>query len=280
MSTGFTKTDTAPDYPDNSYAFIKAHEQGAIAMCSHGIHSFDKVLIALGLMDCVDQVYEKQYYQVLNCGFKIPLTVGTDANARPVGKMRTYVKTDLPFTYESWLDGIRKGRTFVTNGPLLKFTVNGKNPGGTININSDGNNDSYENIEINASAFCETPLDRLQVVFNGKVIFEEANPAKEHEIQINTTIFINESGWIALKAFCGDVCDWMDNAPGTHTSPVYIIVDNKQMPADKTCVREIISELEQYIADLPTRAKFENEEQENGVVNRILAGIEVYRSLR
>ena len=33
------------------------------------------------------------------------------------------------FTYENWIAGIRAGRTFASNGPLLQFTVDDQGPG-------------------------------------------------------------------------------------------------------------------------------------------------------
>lgn len=273
VSTGFTKTDTAPDYPDNQYAFEKAHEQGAIAMCSHGIFSFDKILIAKGLMDCVDQVSISQYYQILNCGFRIPMTVGTDSNARPMGKMRTYVLNKGELTYGNWIEGIRKGRTFVTNGPLLKFSVNGNNIGSVLNIRK------REKISIKASAYFENPLAILEIVYNGRVILQSNELNSENEIHIDETIEIDESGWMALRTTTGTVCDWMDNLPSAHTSPIYLTVDNSAMTPVREDVLSIINELEFYLENLPNKAKFESKEQMLEVENHINEGIQIYKGL-
>lgn len=273
VSTGFTKTDKAPDYPDNQYAFEKAHEQGAIAMCAHGIFSFDKVIIAKGLMDCVDQVFTSQYYQMLNCGFRIPTTVGTDSNARPMGKMRTYVLTENGLTYDNWLEGIRKGRTFVTNGPLLKFTVNGEDIGSVISVKKG------EKISINAKAFCEIPLTAVEIVINGQVMLHADNPDSLNEISIEDSIEISQGGWIALRATTGTVCDWMDNVPSAHTSPIYLEVDGIAMSPIKEDVQTVIGELEYYIQELPNRAKFDTDDQMLEVQRHISEGIKIYKEL-
>ena len=61
-------------------------------------------------------------YRLLNCGLKLSACVGTDAllarSTEPLGGDRVYVKTDGPLTMQSWLDGLKAGRTFVTNGPI------------------------------------------------------------------------------------------------------------------------------------------------------------------
>jgi hypothetical protein len=67
----------------------------------------------------VDHLEPEDYYQLLDAGFRIPLTNGSDHPARIVGCARAYVKVDNEFSYARWIEGIRKGRTFVTSGPLL-----------------------------------------------------------------------------------------------------------------------------------------------------------------
>lgn len=60
------------------------------------------------------------YYHYLNCGFKLAMSSGSDKMALnpPMGSARTYVRTDAPLTYASWIEGIRKGHTFATDYPL------------------------------------------------------------------------------------------------------------------------------------------------------------------
>lgn len=273
VSTGWTKTDQSPDYPDNQYFFEKAREQGAIAMCSHGIFQFDMVLIAKGLMDCVDQVSINQYYPVLNCGFRIPTTVGTDANARPMGKMRTYVYVDGDFTYEGWINGIRKGRTFVTNGPLLKFHVNNHMAGDVISM------EKADKIRVYGSVFCETPQRVLEVVLNGNVIAKIDNNDNREILEIYEEIYVEESGWIALRSTSGAVVDWMDNAPSAHTSPIYIEIAGERMKPRKHEVEKVIQDLEGYKGFITKKAKFDNLVQQQEVLTHIQEGIELYKKL-
>ena len=72
----------------------------------------------------------QMYYALLNCGYCMRPSAGTANGVHPVplGHSRVYVKIDGAFTYERWLEGLRAGRSFVTNGPALFLTVNGPGP--------------------------------------------------------------------------------------------------------------------------------------------------------
>src|SRR3990172_7455165 len=78
------------------------------------------------------------WYRLLNCGFRLPAGAGTDAFPNfaslrgPPGLVRVFVRTGAPLDHRRWLAGIREGRTFVTNGPLLEFTLSGREIGDAI----------------------------------------------------------------------------------------------------------------------------------------------------
>ena len=66
------------------------------------------------------------WHRYLNCGYLIPAVGGTDKVSATVavGTIRTYAHigdTD-PFTYQRWMDAVRRGETFVTFGPLLELS--------------------------------------------------------------------------------------------------------------------------------------------------------------
>src|SRR5436309_2597794 len=84
------------------------------------------------------------WYRLLNCGFRLPAGAGTDAMADyaslrgPVGVDRVYVQTGTRPDQARFLAGIRAGRTFATNGPLVLFTLGGKAPGDEIRLAAGG----------------------------------------------------------------------------------------------------------------------------------------------
>src|SRR5207248_3221710 len=71
------------------------------------------------------------WYRLLNCGFRLPAGAGTDAFPNfaslrgPPGLVRVFVKTGAALDHARWLAAIKAGRTFVSNAPLLEFTLGG-----------------------------------------------------------------------------------------------------------------------------------------------------------
>lgn len=47
----------------------------------------------------------------------------------PLGYSQVYVHTGRKFDLKEWLRGLKAGRSFVTTGPVLFGTVDGKLPG-------------------------------------------------------------------------------------------------------------------------------------------------------
>src|SRR5207249_4552519 len=60
---------------------------------------------------------------------------------------------------------IRAGRTFVTNGPLLEFTLGGKQAGDTLRLPA-----AAAAVRLTASLWSFVPVDHFQVIGNGKVV--------------------------------------------------------------------------------------------------------------
>jgi hypothetical protein len=71
------------------------------------------------------------YYALLNSGFRIAATAGTASGVHPVplGFNRVYVQLDEPFSYEAGMRGVAAGRSFVTNGPMLRRSPAGASSG-------------------------------------------------------------------------------------------------------------------------------------------------------
>ena len=69
------------------------------------------------------------WYRFLNLGYRISPVGGADYpyfGPTLPGVERTYVKVDGTLSPETWFSSFRRGHVFVSNGPLLDFTVNGK----------------------------------------------------------------------------------------------------------------------------------------------------------
>ena len=70
-------------------------------------------------------------HRKLNCGLRVPPSAGSASGVlpNPVGYNRAYVYVGRDMTYDRWCQGLKAGRSFVTNGPLLLVRANEQLPG-------------------------------------------------------------------------------------------------------------------------------------------------------
>lgn len=137
----------------------------------------------------------KEYFNLLNSGFKVAACGSTDSNVdmknsfNPVGSARTYLYVKEKNTKEISM-AYRKGTTFATNGPLIFPLIEKKYiPGDEILI------EKPQKIKINFEVFSSFGLSFVECYYNGKIINRfEITGHKEwsDEFEIN----INESGWL------------------------------------------------------------------------------------
>jgi hypothetical protein len=79
------------------------------------------------------------WYRVLNCGFRVPATAGTDCflnriNSSPPGWGRCYVRLPKGLDYKAWIEGQRAGRSFISNGPMIELAVGDAALGATTKL--------------------------------------------------------------------------------------------------------------------------------------------------
>ena len=256
----YPNTAAASLYPANANVADMAHEQGALVGYVHPFDSFpdpakDNSLtaelpadVALGKVDYIEVVgfsdhksTAEVWYKLLNCGFHLPTAAGTDfmgnyASLRgPVGLNRVYADVpDGPLKIEPWLAAIKAGRTFATNGPLLKFSLGGQPIGGEVRLEKKPPEKEQE-IHFSAELFSIVPVDHLQIVCNGKVVREMKLDADRSRAHVDGSIPIETSGWCVLRAF-SDKAEYpiLDLYPYATTSPIYVNVPGAPLhsPAD------------------------------------------------
>lgn len=160
------------------------------------------------------------YYRLLNCGFRIPVSAGTASGIMPspVGYSRVYVKVPGNFSYDNWVKGLKAGRSFATNGPILSLRVDGHELGDVIELKKPG-----RSLTIEATAESLSPLAYLEVMAFGKTIARVEASSGERALSLTTKLPVSESTWIAARAFESNP----ETARFAHTSPVYIEVAGK-----------------------------------------------------
>lgn len=192
--------------------------------------------VALGKVDSIDVMGSNHeanlplWYRLLNCGFRIPASAGTDCflnriASRLPGSDRVYVHVAGPFSYRGWIDNLKAGRTFVTNGPMFTFLVDDQGPGGTIRLPASGR------VRVRATATSQFPLHRLDVVVNGRVAATIEAGAGGRTIAIDRALEIGESGWIGARASGPRHPDHPGPSLFAHTGAVYLEVAGRPVSA-------------------------------------------------
>jgi hypothetical protein len=181
-------------------------------------------------------------YRLWNAGFPVPLAgaSGKDSNRVPLGRVRTYARRGPgePFTYKAWIEAIRAGHTFVTDGPLLTLEVNGHGPGETIDATGGA-------IHVRAEGRSSVPLDKLELVRDGEVV--ASAPAG-----FDVTLPVAGSCWLAAR------CRGLDEAGFAHTSPVLVRVNGAPPPHPADAVAALRKAVEETREWVEAHGRFAN----------------------
>jgi hypothetical protein len=144
----------------------------------------------------VGRLTEYIYWQMLESGFRITPTAGSDfgINDTRVGYNRVYLHSEAKPTRESWWHQIQQGRTIVTNGPLLRTLVNGLPPG-SVQASYRG---QPITIDIGVELSVREPVDYLDVIFNGETIY---SAKLEEHMQRGEfpPLEVDRSGWLVVR---------------------------------------------------------------------------------
>jgi len=129
----------------------------------------------------------------------------------------------LPPTTSSWKEGLKQGRTFATNGPLIEFTLGGQRVGNELKF--DG---AQAAVPFTAKLRSIVPLDHLEVVCNGRVAQTLKPAGARDSADVTGTLPLKESGWCVLRA-SSDSPEYpvLDNYVYATTSPVYVTIGGK-----------------------------------------------------
>jgi TolB protein len=191
--------------------------------------------LALGKVDYIEVLGFSEHkstaavwYRLLNCGFHLPTAAGTDAMANyaswrgPVGLNRVYASVPRgPLNVGNWLDAVKHGRTFATNGPLLGFSLGGKQVGDELRLPAGENK-----VEISAWLRSIVPVDHLQVICNGQVARDLKTSSSGGTADVEDTIPVSRSGWCLLRVW-SEKSEYpiLDLYPYATTSPIYVTVE-------------------------------------------------------
>lgn len=194
--------------------------------------------VALGLVDFFDVncIWSDErgsasiYAKLLNAGFRLPATGGSDtfsdlSRDPPLGTGRTYVKVDGDFTVENWYAGIRAGRTFSTNGPLLELVVGGRAMGEELRL------EKGAAVSVEAKARSVVPMTKMVILVNGKPYATVEK--RDRELAWSGSVALEQSSWIAVEAE-GDSSPFVtDTYLFAHSTPVWVTVSGKRVMVEQ-----------------------------------------------
>lgn len=228
------------------------HEQGGTVVLPHlpSPNGEPAALIATGRVDAVEMIrsgtYEHlEYYRYLNAGYRLPLVGGTDkmSSEVAVGQYRTYVR--IPegeqFSYGSWCRNMRAGRTFLSGGPLLELSVEGRDIGDTVTLPRSGGT-----VEVAAVARSTLPVHTLQLVrgvpgqpdgCGYEVVAQTDEPSGSGELRLTARVPFAEHGWLCARVGGPNYelvkhNDVWQRGVFAHTSPIYVACGDDWRLAD------------------------------------------------
>ena len=265
------------DYPANAVIMDRTHEQGAFVSVAHmsippvnyAVPWEVSVDVALGKADSIDidlRAFKREedrsldlWYRLLNCGFEIPATCGTDSFMNrswtniPAGNLRTYCHLGDRFSYRGWVDAARRGRSFVTKGPALFLRVDEKLPGATIRLKPGENQ-----VLIRAEAQSLHPLRRLEVLVNGKVVASAAGRDAAPRLAIEQRIELDgaHSAWIVARTQGESSKFFLHKELFAHTNPIYCAgAEPLRSPAD---AQFFVGEIDRLLDWVQTKGVFDD----------------------
>ncbi len=172
-----------------------------------------------------DRVAEwNMWYHALNCGFPVMASGETDfpcISGERVGMGRVYVRLDGELDYESWLQGLQDGRSYVSDGTahLMDFA---RAEDGTFSVTAAVRQTGRGTIPV-------------ELIVNGR-------PAETREIMADGSLHglrfdapaISRSSWVAVRVF-----------PHAHTNPINVLVDGRPIRASRHSAEWLLAGVEQ-----------------------------------
>ncbi len=200
------------------------------------------------------------WYHTLNCGFTTRISGETDfpcIYGDRVGLGRSYVKLpkDQPLDYDTWAQGIRDGRSYVSDGlsHLFDFSVNGLGVGDagdggrpsrlatkageklTVKVRAaallaEKPRDDIRRLPLDQKPYWHTERARVgdsrqvpvELIVNGQSVETKRIDADGRIQDLTFDYTPRTSSWLALRIF-----------PAAHTNPIFVELDGKPIRASR-----------------------------------------------
>jgi hypothetical protein len=273
VSIGPGIAGAAHDFPPLRPGLEKARAEGGSVLWCHNAFGFEDVPSWLAGLVHAQNIfdggsvgsYANSFYRYLDLGLRVPFSSGTDWFLYDFA--RVYARLDEPLTERSWLAALEKGRTFISNGPLLDFEVNGKRIGDALDVTGG------VDLVVKGRAQGRLDFQSIELIHNGKVIAQA--PAKagggHFEAELKHTLRTGQPGWLALRIpsranarneavrnECGEILF-------AHTSPIHLEAHGK-LHRDPAAAKALLEDLAKARTEIEAKAKFADDAQKADVL--------------
>jgi len=302
---GYPNTAAASIFPTNAMVADMAHAQSQSALVGY-VHPFDAVPapnrdasitdelpvdVALGKVDYYEVLGFSDHkssaavwYKLLNLGFRIPAAAGTDAMTNfatlrgPVGLNRVYVEMpsgaarspSQSSTLNLWMAGLKRGKTFATNGPLLRFSLGGQTAGGEVKI------PNLQTVKFRAALRSIVPVDHLEIVCNGAVAMSiPLNPSRD-QVDASGGLNLSRSGWCVLRAWA-EKSEYpvLDIHPYATTSPIYVQVAGQPARSPESA-KYFMAWIDRLLANAQAHPGYNSDAEKKAVLEELNAARKIY----
>jgi hypothetical protein len=207
------------------------------------------------------------WYHTLNCGYRCRISGETDfpcIYGDRVGLGRSYVHLDGKLDFDAWAEGIRRGRSYVSDGKshLMDFAVNGVAVGAgeseiklpaaaSVRVTArvaarlepaptaaservrKSKLDSQPYWDLERARIGDSRRVPLELVVNGRVAASREIVADGKEQEIAFDVPVQQSSWICLRIL-----------PSSHTNPLFVLVGERPIRVSKRSASWCLKALE------------------------------------
>ena len=224
------------------------------------------------------------WYHTLNCGYRCRISGETDfpcIYGERVGLGRVYVQLDGPLDFDRWTEGIKQGRSYVSDGRshLVDFRVDDVavgTSGSERKLDAPGAvmvkarvaayldpEPSAEARAVRSRPLSEKPywdVERARIgdgrrvpveaVVNGKAVARREVEADGAFRDVEFKVPIERSSWVALRIY-----------PSSHTNPVFVTVGGKPVRASRKSAEWCLKGVDQCWSQKEPRIRPEEREE-------------------
>lgn len=256
-----------------------ARKDGATVVWCHNDWGLEDIAnLVTGRLDAqnifdggVKSSFKHSFYRYLNAGFQVPFSTGTDWFIYDFS--RVYVQAGKVVTPEQWLQALSAGKTYITNGPLLEFTVDGQAPGGNVSVGKQGR------LDVVGRAWGRVDFGRIELVQNGKPIHQTASRTEGGHFvaEMKYSLDVAEPCWLALRTppppLEGDPElsePVKKNLFGKdlfgHTSALFVDVEGRRY-FDKSVAEGMLAEMKSIREEIAGRSNFADNQERSRVLD-------------